>query len=160
MTMTRSPLASTLILLLCLPACELGEKSIGNNDGEAATSGDGDGDGDSDNQIDPDPSSTSDSESDTETETGAELSCVDVTAAALVFIGDNNSCMGDADCVSASGWCYANATCGEIGLNTAHDADAWSEIHNQLSEACEDQCGADPCGATVSCLDGTCTMSL
>ncbi|HLT35939.1 MAG TPA: hypothetical protein VK034_06630 [Enhygromyxa sp.] len=108
-------------------------------------------------------SAATDDASATETGTGGDeqLDCEDAIGEFAAFIAANNSCASDDDCVGLSAICYPNTTCGEVALNEDHDADARTEAYDRITAACDDdQCGADPCGAVVSCVDSTCTLSL
>lgn len=96
-----------------------------------------------------------------ESETTSELSCDDANAAFEAFVVANNSCTIDGDCVNVGALCYLANVCGGVGLNASHDADALMEVYDQVVAACsQDQCGADPCGAMVSCVDSVCELSL
>lgn len=82
--------------------------------------------------------------------------CEAANVAADVFIEDNSACEDAGDCVALDGLCVDGATCGSIAVNANHDADAWMEIQAALEGACE--CGADPCGASIECVDNRCEM--
>ncbi len=82
--------------------------------------------------------------------------CEAATEAATAFIDANSACEDASDCVPLDGVCYGGNTCGSIAVSADHDADAWMEIQAALEGACE--CGADPCGASIACVDNRCEM--
>lgn len=77
------------------------------------------------------------------------------------FLDQNRACETDADCQLAPALCYGGpeAACGTIALNTAADLEDWELLDGYLG-LCVESCGADPCGASVSCgPEGLCVAA-
>jgi hypothetical protein len=91
------------------------------------------------------------------TETAA--TCADLRAEAVAFVEAHRDCAADEDCTSYFAWCIPENVCGGVAINTDHDPEQAMQLFMGLEEICAD-CGADPCGAGLRCVDNVCTLSV
>jgi hypothetical protein len=91
--------------------------------------------------------------------TSAELTCEDARAAAQAFVESHKTCESDSDCTAYMSFCYSQTVCGSVAVNKDHDPKEAMQLFDALEDLCDD-CGADPCGAGLRCVDKICTLSV